>query len=340
MPRLRTKPAVHCSYRLAHCVHADGHIYEVERRGEWRVVSDFHGSGWLLQKAARPGWWQHWAEFDTRTAALAALRKPGAVPGDALGIERRRADRRAAASSLSDTRSRRTVAPLAASARVTDPAWPGVVARGDGWRVAVDHRPRGWCYCVQTPQADGRWRGSSMKDREYLLRVHGPRFAGLVDACSDLPNDPRDAVPLLVQRREALLRIVEVRNWANDAYARVAFVSGVFRVAGHSLRPAYIVQRRRVEGGWQTLFDGLDPVRLADKMPKAKAGPGRDAERVAEWLRAAPMADAFAWAAVPELPGADGKAGRRARPAARRDPQKIAQGGQEGRSGGRGARKA
>lgn len=105
------------------------------------------------------------------------------------------------------------VKPLARSVRMSDADFPGVLrSLGNGWRLVVS--PDGRRYRLQVmaqagPQEAWASPPALVASSLSVLCARGAAVVeGLAEACAGLPDDPSQALPELVARREALLSAV------------------------------------------------------------------------------------------------------------------------------------
>lgn len=138
---------------------------------------------------------------------------------------------------------------LSPDVRMCDLAHPGVVAAGDGWRIAVTLDGR--FYRVQTPveYPDGSgWQ--SLPGRAGVLCKQVERVADRVpdlrDAAARLPDDPADAAPDFVAAARELRRLYDVTEHSRSEYAGEVARAGNWRLIVASAREYYVAQRVNV----------------------------------------------------------------------------------------------
>jgi hypothetical protein len=121
--------------------------------------------------------------------------------------------------------------PLAASARVTDADFAGVVrVVSDVCRVSVNMA----CskYLLQHPQTSPEgvvWVGPSFSSLGKLLAFKGAP-AALFEACAGLPDLPALAAPVFARRRADLLAAFTESDWRRQDYAGVIVQDGNLRL--------------------------------------------------------------------------------------------------------------
>ena len=129
------------------------------------------------------------------------------------------------------------IAPLAASARMSDPDWPGVVCQlapdwrlvvtSDGKRYALQQLGQTDAGPVWMPAGGGRSPGTLAR----IVAKFGGRVAGLAALCESLPDDPAQALPGFVwsvAMREVVHKLRDVRR---GDYGRVVAHDGQLRLA-------------------------------------------------------------------------------------------------------------
>lgn len=129
------------------------------------------------------------------------------------------------------------IAPLSASARMTDADWPGVVAQlAPDWRLVVSSD--GKRYALQQlgqtdagplwlPAGGGRSPGTLAR----IVAKYGERVAGLAALCESLPDDPSEALPGFVWSVAARDVLYKLRDVRRSAYGRVVARDGQLRLA-------------------------------------------------------------------------------------------------------------
>lgn len=205
------------------------------------------------------------------------------------------------------------IAPLPASARMSDPDWPGVVCDlGPGWRLSVSSDGRR--YVVQMlgeTDAGPRWFSAGGRQPATLGKLvakFGLMVEGLAEACDGLPENPADALPVFAARLKAQQDHLAATDWARDSYAGEVARDGTLRLVVTPDRSAYRLQwiaTRDIGTGadWQTVctVDRLSEVwRFVHQRVGSIIGPGRFGVLRGDDVE--PRWRAFV-AGLPELPG-------------------------------------
>lgn len=138
-------------------------------------------------------------------------------------------------------------APLAASARMSDPDWPGVVGQlGPDYRLVVSSDAKR--YTLQQRVADDavpRWASAGGKSPSTLDRI-GAKYAatvpGLSGLLASLPDDPSAFAPQFVASVHAKDAAFAARDVTRPDYARiVGRKSGSIRLAVDPDGTEYVV---------------------------------------------------------------------------------------------------
>lgn len=215
--------------------------------------------------------------------------------------------------------------PLAASVRMTDADYPGVVVQlGADWRLSVSMDADAYSLQFLADTAHGlRWLpagGRSPKTLAKILTKYGATVPGLADACATLPDDPSAAVPGFASARSAQLDQIAARDVSRPDYARVAARGGNMRVAVCPDAASYLLQwvksaDEESPTAWRTLkrFSVLSDLRdymRSEVFVPVGAGPenrvrGDDlSPRIDRFLFGLPECpSAGCWPVVPVLPG-------------------------------------
>lgn len=218
--------------------------------------------------------------------------------------------------------------PLSASARMSDPDWPGVVGQlGPDWRLVVSSDGKRYTLQQRVPTDAGpRWVSAGGKSPATLARIrakYAPTVKGLAALCDALPVDPAAAAPLVVAAIRAKDAVFEARDIARNDYARVVARDGQIRLAVDPDGLRYVLQWVRLADAradlpglrWRRLFDApaLSDVRgfVLDNVAGIN-GPGRAglvcgddlSPRWQALVAGLPeRADAGVWPFVPPVPG-------------------------------------
>lgn len=183
------------------------------------------------------------------------------------------------------------IVPLSASARMSDPDWPGVVGQlGPDWRLVVSSDGKRYTLQQRVPTDAGpRWVSAGSKSPATLARIrakYAPTVKGLAALCDALPVDPAAAAPLVVAAIRAKDAVFEARDIARNDYARVVARDGQIRLAVDPDGLLYVLQWVRLADAradlpglrWRRLFYAptLSDVRgfVLDKVAGIN-GPGR-----------------------------------------------------------------
>ena len=114
---------------------------------------------------------------------------------------------------------------LSAAARVTDPDYPGLVARlGDAWRVVVSTDCCRYRLQRRVATVEGeRWvspPGRPPSRFASVVQAWGDAVPGLVTVAASLPVDPREAAPYFALARASLVERFAVERAARAVEAR------------------------------------------------------------------------------------------------------------------------
>lgn len=139
------------------------------------------------------------------------------------------------------------IAPLPASARMGDAAWPGVIAQlGPDWRLCVSSDGKRYVL-QQLAQTDAGplWVAAGGKSPATLGRIvakYAAQVEGLAALCESLPDDPAQAAPAFVGAvylREVVHALRDVRR---STYGRVVAQDGQIRLAVDPDGQFYLIQ--------------------------------------------------------------------------------------------------
>lgn len=138
-------------------------------------------------------------------------------------------------------------APLSASALMSDPDWPGVVAYlGPDWRLVVSSSAKRYTLQQRVPDdAAPRWASAGGNSPSTLARI-GAKYAatvpGLSALLSSLPDDPAAFAPQFVASVHAKDAAFAARDVTRPDYARiVGSKSGSVRIAVDPDGAQYVV---------------------------------------------------------------------------------------------------
>lgn len=220
------------------------------------------------------------------------------------------------------------IVPLSASARMSDPDWPGVVGQlGSDWRLVVSSDAKRYTLQQRVPTDAGpRWVSACGKSPATLARIrakYAPTVKGLAALCDALPVDPAAAAPLVVAAIRAKDAVFEARDISRDDYARVVARDGQIRLAVDPDGHLYVLQWVKLADAradapglrWRRIFDApaLSDVRrfvldnVAGINGPGRAGLVRGDDLSPRWqalVAGLPeRADAGVWPDIPPYPG-------------------------------------
>lgn len=218
-------------------------------------------------------------------------------------------------------------APLSASARMSDPDWPGVVAYlGPDWRLVVSSDAKRFTLQKRVPDdAAPRWASAGGKSPATLARI-GAKYAATVPGLSallaSLPDDPAAFAPLFVASVKAKDAAFAARDVTRPDYARrVGLQDHSVRLAVDPDGVAYVVlwsKLAHIRAGrpdWQVMYRCASLSDLWDWFAKSIGeitGAGRDGVKRGDALRPAfdrlvaglpERAADGVWPYVPPVPG-------------------------------------
>lgn len=154
-------------------------------------------------------------------------------------------------------------APLPASARMSDPDWPGVVGQlGPDWRLVISSDAKR--YTLQqrfSDDAGTRWASAGGKSPSTLDRI-GAKYAATVPGLSallaSLPDDPSAFAPQFVASVQAKDAAFAARDMRRDAYPRALAVQSNMRLSVSPDGASYVLQLVNArdmdasDGRWQS----------------------------------------------------------------------------------------
>lgn len=153
------------------------------------------------------------------------------------------------------------IAPLAASARMTDADYPGVVCQlAPDWRLVVSSDGKRYALQQLGQTDDGPvWvpagGGRSPGTLAGIVAKFGGRVAGLAALCESLPDDPAQAAPQFVASVHARRAVFIARDMSRDEYARVIRRDENMRLVVSPDGASYVLQLVKVAD--QDASDGL-----------------------------------------------------------------------------------
>lgn len=139
------------------------------------------------------------------------------------------------------------IAPLSASARMSDADWPGVVGQlGPDWRLVVSSDAKRYSLQQRVPDDAGpRWASAGGKSPSTLARIvakYAATVPGLSALAASLPDDPASAAPQFVAAIQAREAVFAARDVTRPDYARlVGSKSATVRLAVDPDGTAYVV---------------------------------------------------------------------------------------------------
>lgn len=165
--------------------------------------------------------------------------------------------------------------PLDATARQTDPDWPGVVVYlSEVERVALSSDASRFLLQRIAETDDGpRWmspRGPKTATLSAFVAHHGPKVPGLAESLDGVPERPEDAAPDFYARWSAMKDAFNATDWRRDDYARVICHDGNMRLVVDPEGVTYRVQWQPRDAyfsegpfnSWHTQFIGPDTDKL------------------------------------------------------------------------------